>query len=223
VSTDNSDKPAKKSSNVVLVSIVGGVVVLSTCCCGVGIGTWYSFFRTGGLGVPGVTVARLDTNNFENTRAWAEKTVAKLKDLDAKGNRAATDAEVAKIEKEMRDAIVGKEIHWSMIIAGVRDDGEVDLEQFHGKDDGKVPEGPDAGKPRRKLYFRVYLEAEVDAVRVGNEITREQARKGSPFPLERKVIEANIRQRDSNWSSRNRYTNSVERLDTFCVDIIVQR
>ena len=143
--------------------------------------------------------------------------------MDAKGKRAATDTEVAKIEKEMRDALVGKKIRWSLAIAGVRDDGEVDLEQFYGNEDGKVAEGPDAGKRRRKLYLRVYLEAERDAVRVDDEIPRAKASKGSRFTLERKVIEVNIRQRDANWSSPDRYTNTVDVLDTFCVDIIVQR
>src|SRR5882724_7945217 len=108
---DADGKPAKKSNTVLLVSIIGGVCVLLTCCCGTGVGTWFFFFRTGAagdLGVPGLTAANLDANNLENTRAWAEKTAAKLKAIDAKGNRAATDTEVAKIEKEMRDALVGK-------------------------------------------------------------------------------------------------------------------
>src|ERR1043166_2722235 len=159
---DANDKSTKKSNTTLILAIIGGVAVLSTCCCGAGVGSWFFYFRTGAAGVPGLSgpaVARLDANNLENTRAWAEKTVAKLKDIDGKGNRAITDAEVAKVEKEMRDAMVGKKIRWSMIIAGVREEGEVDFAQFHGNDDGKIANGPDAGKPRRKLYLRLYFEA----------------------------------------------------------------
>lgn len=171
----------------------------------------------------GFTAARLDLNNVENTRAWAEKAVARLKELEAKGDRKATDAEVAKLEKEMRDALQDKKIRWALVIDGVRKDGEVDLAQFFGKDDGKVTEGAEVGKLRRKLYFRIYLDADGDEVRIGGEITKDQAVKGSRFPLARTVIETNIRQRDTNWSSRNRWTDVVDVLDTFCVDIIVKR
>ena len=172
--------------------------------------------------IPGVAGARLDADNVENTRAWAEKAVARLKELEAKG-AAAADAEVARLEKEMSDALEGKTIRWALAIDGVRPDGEVDLEQFFGKDDGKVTEGNEAGKLRHKLYFRIYLDAEPDAVRIGGEITREKARKGKRFTLERQVIETNIRKRDTNWSSRNRWTDVVDVLDTFCIDVIVKR
>src|SRR5262245_19989031 len=64
-------------------------------------------------GFPGFVAARLDLDNVENMRAWAETAVARLKELEAKGNRAATDAEVAKLEKEMRDALQEKTIRWS--------------------------------------------------------------------------------------------------------------
>jgi hypothetical protein len=172
---------------------------------------------------PGFTVARLDPGNVENTRAWAEEAVAHLKELEAKGNRAATDAEVARLEKEMRDALQDKKLRWALVIDGVRQDGEVDLEQFFGKDDGKISDGKEAGKRRRRLTMRIYLDAGGDEVRIGDEITKEQAVKGSRFPLERQVIETNIRQRDTNWSSHNRWTGVVDVLDTFCVDIIVKR
>jgi hypothetical protein len=171
----------------------------------------------------GLTAARLDPDNVQNTRAWAEKAVARLKELEAKGNRAAADAEVARLEKEMQGSLQDKKIRWSLVINGVRKDGEVDLEQFFGKDDGKVPDGKEAGKPRRKLYLRIYLDADGDEVRIGNEITRDQAVKGTRFTLKRQVIEANIRQRDTNWRSHNRWTDVVDVLDTFCVDIIVKR
>ena len=61
---------------------------------------------------PGFTAARLDPDNVENTRAWAEKAVARLKELEAKGDRKATDAEVARLEKEMRAALQDKKIRW---------------------------------------------------------------------------------------------------------------
>jgi hypothetical protein len=173
--------------------------------------------------VPVFAAAKLDPDNVENTRAWAEKAVARLKELEAKGNRGATDAEVAKLEKEMRDALQDKKIRWALVIDGVRQDGEVDLEQFFGKDDGKIPDGEEAGKRRRKLYFRIYLDGDGDEVRIGNEIDQQQAVKGNRFTLQRQVIEVNIRQRDTNWRSRNRWTDVVDVLDTFCVDIIVKR
>jgi hypothetical protein len=223
MSNEPNSTPPKKSNAVLLISILIGVPVLLTCCCSVGVGGWWVFFRSGALGVPGFSAAKLDTGNVENTRAWAEKSVARLKELEAKGNRAATDAEVAKLEKEMRDALEGKQIRWSLVIEGVRDDGEVNLAQFFGKDDGRFKDGEDAGKKRRKLYMRIYLEGGGDEVRIGDEINRSQAAKGSRFTLQRKVIEVNIRQRDENWSSHNTWTDTVEVLDTFCVDIIVKR
>jgi hypothetical protein len=123
----------------------------------------------------------------------------------------------------MRDALQDKNVGWSLVIDGVRKDGEVDLEQFFGTDDGKVSDGPEAGKRRRKLYLRIYLDADGDAVRVGDEIKEQQAVKGNRFTLQRQVIEVNIRQRDTNWRSHNRWTDVVDFLDTFCVDIIVKR
>jgi hypothetical protein len=172
---------------------------------------------------PGFTAAKLDPDNVENTRAWAEKAVARLKELEAKGDRKATDAEVARLEKEMRDALQDKKIRWALVIDGARKDGEVDLAQFFGNDDGKIPDGKEAGKKRRKLYMRVYLAADGDEVRIGDEIDAQQAMKGNTFTLERQVIETNIRQRDTNWRSRNLWTDVVDVLDTFCVDIIVKR
>jgi len=173
--------------------------------------------------VPGFTAARLDPDNVENTRAWAEQAVARLKGLDAKGDRAATDAAVAKLEKELRDALQDKKVRWSLVIDGVRQDGEVDLEQFFGHDDSKVADGPEAGKRRRKLYLRIYLDAAGDEVRVGDEVKQEQAGKGNRFTLQRQVVEVGIRQRDTNWRSHNRWTDVVDVLDTFCVDLIVKR
>jgi hypothetical protein len=172
--------------------------------------------------VPVFTAATLDPNNLENTRSWAEKSVARLKELEAKGNRAASDAMVGELDKEMHDALVGKKVRWMFVINGVQDDGEVDLEQFFGHDDGKVVDGPETGQRRRKLYLRIYLDAGGDEVRVGDEINQSQATKGSQFTLQRTVVEATIR-RDNNWTSPNRWTNVVDRLDTFCVDIIVKR
>ncbi len=218
---ESNKTPPKKANTVVLISILATVPARLSCCCGAGVGTWYAFFRSST--VPGFAAARLDPDNIENTRAWAEKSVVRLKELEAKGNRAATDAEVAKLEQEMRDALQDKKIRWALVINGVRKDGEVDLEQFFGQDDGKVADGPDAGIRQRRLYLRVYLDAEGDAVRIGDEIKPNRANKGSRFTLQRTVIEANIRQRDKNWSSHNRWTDAVDRLDTFCVDIIVKR
>lgn len=172
---------------------------------------------------PGFTIPRLELDNVENTRAWAEQAVTRLKALEANGDRSATDAEVAKIEKELHAALQDKEVRWSLVISGVRQDGEVDLEQFYGAGDGKVQGGGDAGKPRRKLYFRIYLDADGDEVRVGDEIGQPEASKGNRFTLRRKVIETNIRQRDTNWSSPNRWTGVVDVLDTFCMDVIVKR
>jgi hypothetical protein len=172
---------------------------------------------------PGFTAARLDPDSVENTRAWAEKAIARLKELEAKGDRKATDAEVAGLEKEMRAALQDKKIRWALVIDGARKDGEVDLAQFFGHDNGKIPDGKEAGKKRRKLYMRIYLDADRDEVRIGDEIDKEQAMKGNSFTLQRQVIETNIRQRDTNWRSRNLWTDVVDVLDTFCVDIIVKR
>jgi hypothetical protein len=223
MANEPSNMPGKQPSPTVLIAIVAAVVLLLTCCCCGGGGAWMAFFRSGSISVPGLTTARLDPSNVENTRAWAEKAVARLKDLEAKGNRAATDAEVARLEKEMRDALLDKKVRWSLVISGVRNDGEVDLDQFFGKDDGKVPDGRDAGKRRRRLYMRIYLAEDGDEVRVGDEINQFQAAKGKSLTLQRRVIEVNIRQRDTNWSAYHQWTGVVDVLDTFCVDIIVKR
>ena len=75
---DADSKPAKKSNTVLLVSALVGIPVLLTCCCGTGIGTLFFFFRSGVPGVPGLSGAKLDSDNLENRRAWAEKTVKRL-------------------------------------------------------------------------------------------------------------------------------------------------
>ncbi len=227
MSSDPTDKPRGKPNTILWVSIVLAATFALTCCCGISVGSYFLWNRASGLpGVPGLTGAKLDPNNIENTRQWAEKTVARLKDLEAKGNPAAVDAEATKAEKELKDALLNKNIGWPFVVLGVQDDGEVDLEQFFGKDDGRFPVGDDpirAGKRRRKLYLRIFLDQGGDEVRVGDEITRAQAVKGSKFTLSRKVIEVNIRQRDVGWLSTDRYSDAVDILDTFCVDIIVAR
>jgi hypothetical protein len=182
MANEPSNMPGKQPSPAVLISIVVAATVLLTCCCCGGGGAWLVFFRSGSISVPGLTTARLDPNNVENTRAWAEKAVARLKELEAKGNRAATDAEVARLEKEMRDALLDKKVRWSLVISGVRNDGEVDLDQFFGKDDGKVPDGRDAGKRRRRLYMRIYLAEDGDEVRIGDEINQFQAAREKASP-----------------------------------------
>jgi len=47
-----------------------------------------------------------------------------------------------------------------------------------GKDDREVPDGQRAGKRRRKLYFRIYLDADGDEVRIGEEIKQDEVTKG---------------------------------------------
>jgi hypothetical protein len=218
----NDKKPRPQSNLLLWGSIAGAAALLLLCCCGVGgVGTYFAVNRGGG--VPGFTVAKVDADNVENTRAWAEKTVARLKEIDAKGNKAATDAEVAKAEKELKDALLNKKVRWSLAINGIQDDREVVLEQFFGKDIGKVKTDFEAEKPRRKLYMRVYVEEDADGVFLDTDIPRSEARKKNRYTLIRKVIEVNIRQHDENWISPDRWNNCVDILDTFCVDIILKR
>jgi hypothetical protein len=205
-------KAAKGNSGVVLlISILGGALLLLSCCCAGGVAGWYVFFQSGTI----LSVAKLDPDNVQNTRAWAEKTVARLKEIEAKGDQAATDREVVKLEKEMQAALVGKKTRWALVVYGVKNGNEADLEQFFGNDDGF-----EGGRKRRKLYFRIYYAEDGDEVLVG-EFNPQQA-KGSRFTLQRTIIEANIRKRDTNWKMPNS-NNGVDVLDTFCVDIIVKR
>ena len=217
--------PDKKSLWIVLVVVVLGVPLLFLCCGGIGIAIY--FFFPGGRGVPGFTTARIDPNNIQNTRAWAEATVKRLKELDAKGDQVAVQAEMLKAEDALRAALLNKKVHWAFEVNGV-EDNKVDVETFFGIRAGNAPPPDDPqlkGKPVQKLYLRVFFHEREDGLLVGRDFSPEQAkalRKGTTQTLDRTVTTVEVRGHDG-WFSRNPWTDSVDVQDAFCVDIILTR
>jgi hypothetical protein len=162
--------------------------------------------------------AVIDPDSVENTAAWASAAVSRLK----------AGGDAARVEKELKDALLGKQVRWTFPVEAV-DEGEVKLDTFSGTPDGTF-KGDDPkynGRPQRRLYFRVYLGDESDAVKVGGEVTQAQGaglRKGSPWTLARTVTEATVTRRgEDNWMSASAYSDVIDVLEPFCVTLVVVR
>jgi hypothetical protein len=209
------------------VLILVPIPVALLCCVG-GVGIYFAFNWSGAGAAPSFTAAKIDPNNLGNTRAWSANTVKRLKEVEAKGNDAATKAEIKKVEQSLKDGLLNKKVHWAFSVNGMQHDAEVDVEQFFGTDDGRAPPpaGPQFnGKPFRKLYFRVFFGKEGDGIMVDTDVSRAQAkllRKGSMQAIDRRVIEVRIDHNDK-WVGTNPWDDRIDVLDTFCITIVVAR
>ncbi len=173
--------------------------------------------------VPGFVRAGIDTSNVENTRAWASAAVKQLKDADARK----TDAEMRRVEKELKDALLGKKIRWSFPVEAVTEN-EVKLDTFFGTKAGTFA-GDDPqlkGRPLRKLYFRAYIGSEKDEVKIGDEVSATEAKrlhKGDQWTLTRTVTEVTVEKVNKQWLSVSSYTDVVDEMDAYCITLIMER
>jgi hypothetical protein len=159
-----------------------------------------------------------DPGSVENTRAWAADAVERLR------SRSTTPEEV---EQELKDALVGKQARWTFPVVTV-EDGEVKVDSFFGPP-GEPFKGEGAelnGRPTRRLYLRIYFDAEKDGIMVGRDITNEEARrvqKGDRQAVTRTVIEASVTKSDGTWVSASKYSQVLDVLDAYCITIVVAR
>jgi hypothetical protein len=209
-------RPARKSH--LLLWIVLGSALGVGClaiCLSAGVFVWW---RSSAADGPGFSRAALDTENVENTRAWVADAVKRLKESDGRG------ADV--VEKELKDALLSKKVRWTFPVEAV-DEGELKLDTFFGTP-GEPFGGDDLklkGKPTRRVYLRVYLEADKDNVKVGDEVTAVQARllgKGSKWTVSRTVTEVSV-EKGGPWFSASAYTDVVDVLDAYCVTLVLER
>jgi hypothetical protein len=210
-------KPSRKppKSNAVLFIVLGSAALVLLGC--VGIGGYFLLKKGSGpsLGLPGR--AALDPNDVANTGAWAKDAVGRLK---------AGKADAAGVEKEAKDSLLGKKVRWSFPVEAV-DEGEVKIDTFFGDAAGKY-EGADPklkGKPLRRVYLRVYFEADKDNVKVGDEVSKLEAarlNKGDRLAVVRTVTKVEVR-KDDPWFSQSPYTGVVDVLEPFCIDVTVER
>lgn len=222
--TPSRHRPVAKS-NAVLWIVLGSLAALGLC-----IGAYFLLREPGKTpspDLPGSGRAALDPNDVESTRAWAAEAVKSLKAAESAKNGARTDAEIARVEKELKDALLGKQVRWAFPVAAV-DGGEVKLDSFFGTKAGQFrSDDPKLnGKPMRRLHFRVFFEAEKDAVMVGDEVTQAQAgqlKKGSKVTVARTVTEITLTKHDDKWVSSSSYSDVVDVLEPYCVTVVVER
>jgi hypothetical protein len=213
-------RPAPKSNAVLWIVVISlaAVVVLGGA---VSVGAYFLLRGSGktpSLGLPGSGRAALDTNSVENMSAWAADAVKRLKDADGK--------DAGRVEKELKDALLGKQVRWAFPVEAV-DEGEVKLDSFFGtkagpfrSDDPKLN-----GKPSRRLHLRVFFAAEKDGVKVGDEVTAAEAERlknGGKCAVVRTVAEVELTKHDP-WSSQSPYTGIVDALEPYCVTITLVR
>jgi hypothetical protein len=204
--------------------VLGSAAALCLLGC-LGVGGYFLLKKGPGPspGLPGSGRAGLDPNSVENTSAWAEDAVRRMKEAEARGG---ADAEVARVEKQVTDGLVGKQVRWAFPVEAV-DEGEVEIDTFFGNPAGKY-EGADPqlkGKPLRRVYFRVYFEDEKDDVKVGDEVSELEAarlKKGDRQAVVRTVTKAEVRRHDP-WFMQSGYTGVVDTLEPFCIDVTVRR
>ena len=172
--------------------------------------------KPGGGDAPGR--AAIDPNSIENTRAWSAAAVERL------GSGATTPE---RVEKELKDGLVGRQVKWAFPVEAV-DEGEVKVDSFFGTDGGPFKgEGAEfKGRPTRKLYLRVYFDAEKDGILVGRDVTNEEAarlHKGGKQAVTRTVVEATVTKSDGTWVCPSKYSKVLDVLDAYCVTIVVAR
>jgi hypothetical protein len=213
-----NNRRAEPSFPTFWVLVALGAVVLLV---GLGIGI-YILSRGSELpAVSGAARAVIDPNDAENTAAWAAAAVGRIKDA---GDKA--DAEAARVEKELKDALLGKQVRWTFPGEAV-DDGEVKLDSFFGTAAGKYA-GDDPqlrGKPLRQLHLRVFFADGDSAVQVGKDVSALEAaglRQGSKCAVVRTVTEITVDRHDP-WVSASPYTGVVDVMEPYCVTIIVAR
>jgi hypothetical protein len=223
--------PRRTQSPILWIALLLAVSLFFLCCGGVSVVTYFVVNRVtdsaGGL-LPSITIERPDPDNLENTRAWAASTVKRLKEIESKGDDAATKKEIGKVEQKLKDAFLGKKVRWSFPFIGLHKNGkEVNVDTFFGPDGGPF-RGDDprwAGKTTRKLYFRVFFGNENDGVLIGRDISREQAnrlRKGDPLAVKEKVTEVLLQHHDKWWLPNNP-SGGVDVLDDFCITLTLER
>ena len=204
--------PAK--SHTVLWIVLGCVALVGLC-----VGAFFVLKGSGVSSLPGFGPS-LDPSSVENTSAWAAAAVKRLN--DAGKDEAKVDAEIARIEKQVKDSLVGKEVRWTFMVEAV-DEGELKLDTFfgprvgeyHGRDPGLQ------GKPLRRLHFRVYLGER--NVEVGGEVGHADAlllKQGDKWTLVRTVTKVEVRKHDP-WFSESPYTGIVDELEPYCIDITI--
>jgi hypothetical protein len=205
-----SRPPAK--SHLVLWIVLGSVAFVGLC-----VGAFFALKRSGPSLLSG---AGPDTASVENTRAWAAAAVERIKAAESSGG---ADAEIARVEKQAKDALVGKQVRWTFPVEAV-DEGEVKIDTFFGTRVGEH-KGPDPGlkgKPLRRVYFRVYFK---EGVMVGDEVSEADAARlkpGDKWTVTRTVTSIEVRKHDP-WFMQSFYTKVVDDLEPFCVDIHVER
>jgi hypothetical protein len=213
-------RPAPKSNALVWI-VLGSLAALFVLGGVVSVGAYFLLRgpgKTNPLGLPGSGRAALDANSVENTSVWAEDAVKKLKDGGGK------DAD--RVEKELKDALLGKQVRWTFAVEAV-DEGEVNIDSFFGTAAGKY-QGEDPklnGKPLRRLHLRVYFTGEDGPVVVGKDVTELEAaglRQGSKVTVVRTVSEITVDKNDP-WFSGSPYTGIVDALEPYCVRITVAR
>src|SRR5437870_5584666 len=89
-------------SSLTLWIVLGSVAVV-VLCIGLGIGIYFLWKGSGLPSLPGSARAALDPNDAENTAAWAAAAVGRIKDAEASKDVARTNAEIARVEKELKD------------------------------------------------------------------------------------------------------------------------
>ena len=212
-----SRRPPAPKSNATLWIVLCSLAALALVATA-SVGAY--FLLRGKMASVGLSgLATLEPNDVESTRAWAKDAMKRLKDTDGK------DAE--RVEKKLKAALLGKQVRWSFPVVAV-DEGEVKLDSFFGtkagafrSDDLKLN-----GKPTRRLYLRVFFEAEKDAVKVGDEVAQEEAgrlRKGDKVTIVRTVSEVTLTRRDDKWVSTSAYSDVIDVLEPYCVTVVVVR
>jgi len=122
--------PRRKQTPILWIAILVAVPLLFLCCGGVGVVALVVANRAretavGDSILPSFTVERIDPDNLENTRAWAESTVKRLKEVESKGNDAATKEEMRKVEQKLKDSLLKKRVRWTFSVYGIEKLGRV--------------------------------------------------------------------------------------------------
>src|SRR6266545_2244966 len=207
------------------------VALAFVCVCAASVGIYFVVKGAGkkppAADEPPVSVQNaLDPGSVEHTRAWAAELVKRLKEVEDRKNDAATKTEIARVEKEIKDTLLGKQVRWTFSVLAV-DEGELKMESFFGMDAGWFS-GDDpklVGRPMRRLYFRVYFADDEAVVKVGDEVTAAEAsrlRNGGTFTVVRTVTEAMLSRHDK-WVSASAYSDVVDVLEPYCVTVVLSR